>query len=88
MLKWILAALVIWAAWRLLRPAKPRPRVVSGIRTDAEARSVLGIAPNADEEAIRIAHRRLAAEAHPDRGGDVDRAARINAARDYLLRRG
>lgn len=87
MLKWILAALVIWAAWRLLRPSRPKMRVASGIRTEAEARTVLGIAPEANEDAIRAAHRRLAAEAHPDRGGDVDRAARINAARDYLLRR-
>lgn len=88
MLKWILAALVIWAAWHLLRPARPRPRTTSGIRTEADARAVLGVAPDAGEDAIRVAHRRLAAEAHPDRGGDADRAARINAARDYLLRRG
>jgi len=86
-MKWIVAALVIWLAWRLLKPTRPRARV-PGITTEAEARAVLGVAPDAGQEAIRAAHRRLAAEAHPDRGGDVDRAARINAARDYLLRRG
>lgn len=86
-MKWIVAALVIWAAWRFLRPAKARGRAPA-VRTEAEARAVLGVAPDADAAAIRAAHRRLAADAHPDRGGDAERAARVNAARDYLLGRG
>lgn len=46
---------------------------------------VLGIDSHASREEIEAAHRRLAMEHHPDRGGDADRMARINAARDSLL---
>jgi curved DNA-binding protein CbpA len=46
---------------------------------------VLGVAPDADAEAIRAAHRRLAANVHPDRGGSDELARRVNAARDLLL---
>jgi len=82
--KWIVALLAIWLAWRFLRPARApyRPR----LRGEADALRVLGLAPGADAEAVRVAHRRLAADAHPDRGGDPVEAARINAARDLLLR--
>jgi hypothetical protein len=44
---------------------------------------VLGLnGPDAAREQIEQAHRRLAMEHHPDRGGDDDRMARINRARD------
>lgn len=46
---------------------------------------VLGVKHDATKTEIEAAHRRLAMEAHPDRGGDHDRMARINAARDQLL---
>lgn len=51
----------------------------------AEARQVLGLPPDADEAAIRAAHRRLIGQVHPDRGGSADLARRVNAARDVLL---
>ena len=54
---------------------------------EAEARAVLGVSRQADADAIRAAHRRLLADAHPDRGGSADAARRINAARDLLLGR-
>lgn len=50
-----------------------------------EARAVLGIAADADAEAIRAAHRRIVAQVHPDKGGTADLTARVNAARDVLL---
>lgn len=53
----------------------------------AEASALLGLARDADATAIRAAHRRLIAAVHPDRGGTEALAARINAARDLLLRR-
>jgi DnaJ homolog subfamily C member 19 len=83
--KWIVAALVIWGAWMLLR--KP-PRRRSGRPYDeAEARAVLGVGPDADADAIRAAHRRLVGQVHPDRGGSADLTRRVNAARDLLLGR-
>lgn len=51
----------------------------------ANARALLGVAPDADARAIRAAHRRLIASVHPDKGGTEALAAQINAARDLLL---
>lgn len=51
-----------------------------------EARGVLGLPDNADAEAVRAAHRRLVAQVHPDKGGSTDLTARINMARDILLK--
>jgi curved DNA-binding protein CbpA len=82
-MKWIAIALLLWAAWHYLRP-RPKP----AMRADeADARAVLGVSRSADVEAIRAAHRRLLAQAHPDRGGSADTARRINAARDLLVER-
>lgn len=54
---------------------------------EAEARSILGVAANATPEAVNVAWRRLMARAHPDQGGTEGLAARLNAARDRLLKR-
>lgn len=53
----------------------------------AEARATLGVAEGATADEIRAAHRRLAATAHPDRGGSTEAMQRLNAARDLLLKR-
>lgn len=45
----------------------------------------LGVSPGATVEEIEAAHRQLAFEAHPDRGGDAARMAQINRARDVAL---
>jgi hypothetical protein len=67
--------------WRVEPASAPR----SGAMTRAEALEILGLAEGADEDAIRAAHRRLMRSAHPDQGGSAWLAARINAARDFLL---
>jgi hypothetical protein len=46
---------------------------------------VLGVSSHASNEEIETAYRRLAAEHHPDRGGDEQTMMRINRARDALL---
>lgn len=46
---------------------------------------VLGVSSHATREEIEEAHSRLAMKHHPDRGGDNQIMARINAARDALL---
>jgi hypothetical protein len=55
--------------------------------TDAEARALLGISASATRAEINAAWKRLMARAHPDQGGTQGLAARLNAARDHLLKR-
>lgn len=46
---------------------------------------VLGVARDANRDQINTAYRRLASEAHPDKGGTAERMAEINRARDEGL---
>jgi len=72
-------------AWREAASAEaPPPR--GGRMTRAEALAVLGLAEGASADDIRAAHRRLMRGAHPDQGGSDWLAARLNEARDTLLR--
>ena len=54
--------------------------------TPEKAREILGVGPDATEEEIRAAHRRLMKVAHPDVGGSAWLARQLNLARDTLLR--
>jgi DnaJ homolog subfamily C member 19 len=87
MAKAILAALILAALWYLFLKPRPKPRPKAPRMPQDEARAILGIAADADEETIRSAHRRLVSAVHPDKGGSEELARRINAARDTLLRR-
>ncbi|MEI9926517.1 MAG: J domain-containing protein [Sphingomonas sp.] len=81
MTKLLLIAAIMAVAWLYLRKpaARPAPR-------DRGARDP-GRGSQCRCEAIRAAHRRLAAAVHPDKGGSADLTRRINAARDTLLKR-
>ena len=53
----------------------------------SEAREILGVAATATREEIQAAYGRLIRAVHPDAGGTSGLAARLNAARDRLLKK-
>ena len=58
-----------------------------GAMTEQEAYEILGLERGATLDEVRTAHRTLMKRSHPDQGGTVAGAARINAARDRLTNR-
>ena len=59
----------------------------SGAMSEEEAYKLLGLAHGASREEVARAHRTVMKKAHPDHGGSTDLAARVNEAKDVLMRR-
>jgi len=73
-----LIAVVGWLAARFMKVTPVMPR--------DEAAKLLGVDPAAGSDEVLDAHRRLIAKVHPDAGGNAELAARINQARDTMLK--
>ena len=67
--------------------AGPRRGMRSGAMSEDEAYKLLGLSKGASREEVARAHRSVMKTAHPDHGGSTDLAARVNEAKDVLMRR-
>ena len=85
---WISGAALVGAGLWLTLSSRMRtvPRKAEGLSV-ADAASILGVPVDATPDAVNAAWRRLMARAHPDQGGTEGLAARLNAAKERMLKK-
>lgn len=81
-----------FAGWRQARQGEGdaggfESRRRAGAMTQDEAYEVLGLCKGASREEVVRSHRSLMKKLHPDHGGTTDLAARVNEAKEVLMRR-
>ncbi len=75
-----------WSEYAQGDAAAGRPAASSGKMSEQEAYQILGLEAGASADDISHAHRSLMKKFHPDQGGSTYLAARINEAKEILLR--
>ncbi|MGC2827177.1 MAG: DnaJ domain-containing protein [Pseudolabrys sp.] len=76
-----------WSEHAQADAAAGRRASSSGKMSEEEAYQILGLQAGASTDAVSRAHRTLMKKLHPDQGGSTFLAARINEAKEILLRR-
>jgi hypothetical protein len=82
----LVIGLCMTAVTRLPRGAKAAPEPAMGPISVSEAYAILDLKPGATREEVQAAYTRLMKLVHPDKGGGAGLAAKLNAARDKLLK--
>ncbi|GAC1341508.1 MAG: hypothetical protein NVSMB18_13730 [Acetobacteraceae bacterium] len=85
----VLLAPLAWSWWQEARASGTKPGATpdrAGPMSRQEALEVLGLTDPVSEAEVRAAWVRLMRVAHPDGGGSDWLAARVNRAKDVLLR--
>ena len=86
MVKLLLFAAVVVLGFKLVMGRWPwEPKVSTRAQAVFRARKLLGVSAAASREEVLVAHKRLVALVHPDRGGSNAQVHEANAARDLLL---
>jgi hypothetical protein len=75
-----------WPDWREAASLHGGGQGEPGPMSRQEACDILGVAPDANRDAIKEAHHRLMVRLHPDHGGTNYLAAKINQAKDLLIK--
>jgi hypothetical protein len=73
--------------WRETETASAGPPPQQSAMGTDEALRILGLKEGAGEADIKTAYRRLMAQLHPDKGGSDYLAAKVNQAKDLLLKK-
>ncbi len=76
-----------WSEYAQADATAGRAAPSSGKMSEQEAYQILGLEPGVSANDITRAHRALMKKLHPDQGGSTYLAARINEAKEILLRR-
>lgn len=86
----VLGVIGLWSVTEARRRPVIRREIVHPPRNElslSEARSILGVGPEASLAEVKAAYARLIQMAHPDKGGTEGLASQLNAARDRLIQR-
>lgn len=73
--------------WRETTGAGPSaPPPAPGAMSREEALKILGLKEGAGQDEVKAAYRKLMGQLHPDRGGSDYLAAKVNQAKDFLVK--
>jgi preprotein translocase subunit Sec63 len=78
--------LSLYRQWRGIGAEAPLSESTE-IKSRGDALAVLGLKDDADDEAIKTAYKALMQKIHPDHEGSEWMAAKLNEARDLLLKK-
>jgi hypothetical protein len=83
----VAAAPIMLGIFKEWKAYKQQSQPETAVNTREEALKILGLKDSADEKDIQSAYKRLMQKIHPDHEGSEWMAAKLNQARDLLLKK-